>query len=89
MQDAAATTALADGLEEQQFALRREVERLLSLCARVSTEPTNQSWRGLARNAFDNQLAVLQRGLAVALAALEEAVANTARARESLLSRGG
>ena len=86
MQDAAAR-ALADSLESQQFALRREEERLRGVAARLRRDPANLSWRGLARNAFDNEMAALGGGVEAALAALDEAVANTARARESILDR--
>lgn len=82
-------SAVADGLEAQQGALRRELERLRTLEVRLRREPTSQSWEGIARNAFVRELTVLRDGFREAIVALEEAIACTARARESSLGRVG
>lgn len=77
-------TALAASLDAQQAALSRELERLVNLTVRLARDPEPQAWSGLARNAFDHELSLLRRGVGAAVAALEEALVCTVRARESV-----
>ncbi|HRN29184.1 MAG TPA: hypothetical protein PK781_02440 [Terrimesophilobacter sp.] len=84
-----AAVELAERLALQERALRHEWERVHSLKVRLAHELTDQSWRGITRNAVDAETAVLRRGLGGALAALEEALACTARAKESVHGRVG
>lgn len=88
MNDAVAA-ALDDGLQAQQWALRRELERLQDIEPRILRVPTTESWQGIARDAFDRELTVLRSGFNAAVAALEESIACTARARESSHSHVG
>lgn len=83
----ALSRAIVEGLESQQFSLRREALRLREISHRLAREPDLHSWRGVARNAFDSELAQLRGRVDSAVTAVEEALANTVRAAESMLRR--
>lgn len=86
MQDAAAIVALADRLERQCGLLRAEQERVREVGRRVSSDPSVMHWSGFARTAFDAELEVLRCAVATLDRQLADAVENSARARETLLS---
>ena len=83
----AAFRALAESLQSQQFFLRQEAERLRAVSGLLGREPDLHSWRGAARNAFDNELALLRAAVESTLAAVDAALSSTSRASESVLSR--
>lgn len=83
----ALSRAIVEGLESQQFSLRREALRLREISQRLAREPDLHSWRGVARSAFDSELAQLRGRVDSAVTAVEEALANTVRAAESMLRR--
>lgn len=86
MQDAAAIAALADRLDRQCSLLRAEQERVREVRRRLSSDPSVMHWIGFARTAFDAELEALRRAVATLDRQLTEAVENSARARETLLS---
>ncbi|MBX3095165.1 MAG: hypothetical protein KF680_11615 [Cryobacterium sp.] len=86
MQDAAAVAALADRLDRQCGLLRAEQERVREVGRRLSRDPSVMHWVGFARTAFDVEVEVLRHAVATLDRELTEAVENSARARETLLS---
>lgn len=88
MEDAAAIAALADRLDRQCGLLRTERERVRELNRRLSNDPSAMHWTGFARTAFDSELEALRRAVTTLDQQLAEAAENSARARETLLSRG-
>lgn len=88
MQDAVATLALADRLDQQCGVLRAERERVREVSRRLACGPSTIQWEGLARRAFDAEVEALRHAVSILEHQLGDAVNSSMQARATLLSYG-
>ena len=86
---AAIATAVATEALERQAAALRALHSRVCVAASLAPESTGPDWRGPAQQLYDRGLVDLNAALVAAIAAVDDALAETRLAVSSLASRGG